>query len=75
MASIDVADAVLSPPSLRPSSSHLPLVLLFSCPIVVGVRGRCRHGMVDVAGLTGRHQRVMVEIDGAWLKLMGGGGH
>jgi len=39
----DVAHAVLPPPSLHPtsSSSHFLLVLLFLCPVVIGVHGRC----------------------------------
>ena len=59
------------PPSLHPasSSSHLLLDLLFSCPVVVGVRDGCRRA-VDVAGVDmaastchGRNQRVLVDLD------------
>jgi hypothetical protein len=53
VASVDVArvvQEVLPPPSLRPtSSSHLLLVLLFLCPVVVGYMAD-----IDVAWLNWR---------------------
>ena len=80
VASVNVAYVFL-PPSFHATSSscHLLLVLLFSCPVIVGECGGRRCGEVDVAGVDvaastcrGRNQRGVVDVDLAGVDVVCG---